>query len=431
MAATAPAKKIPKAFEEVIFFVVRSTLKNLIKEELKKLGVQRMFTPETAAEVFKLLASNPDAMLVVDWEYGYDTVYSILKQAYSPNIWDGRFIYLLAAEPSTKVVAIATEFGVTKVHTGDTSRTVVKEHVDSLLAMAQKADPVRAKLLEVVRHRGRGDWNAAKKVIEELFTAFPDNDHVAVEMAVQLIHNNEWKRARHTIQDIAVLERHNLRAQNLFARCLMKVGEYDKAIQILQEANLIGPKSVERLVSLGNCFLQSNKVKRAHQEFSAALQLEPENKEAIQGVAACNLLEGDINAGLGLLRSMSTPEELASVFNQAGIICMRQKKYSEGMQLYEAALGAVAPQHRAVLARLLFNMGVGYFKWDKLEKAKQTFEKALSLDPSFKKAKHNANVLDAVAKNAKARPANGNNAIEISSPDDLLDLNIEDETIGF
>jgi hypothetical protein len=63
---------------------------------------------------------------------------------------------------------------------------------------------------------------------------------------------------------------------------------------------------------------------------------------------------------------------------------MRKGRHQVGMNLYQSALVAVGTSPK-LKSRLHFNMGLGYRRWGKKDKAVEAMEKARSLDPAFKK----------------------------------------------
>jgi tetratricopeptide (TPR) repeat protein len=191
---------------------------------------------------------------------------------------------------------------------------------------------------------------------------------------------------------LAVVDQNNLRIQHLKARCLMQQGEFEEAASILTNCKLINPFNVERLVDLGRAFIQTNQIREALATFDEALELDKDNKPAALGRAQCRLLEGDVNDALGLLRQISTQREVASLFNNAAILAIRQNRFDHGFSLYRAAIGAVGNSPR-IVARLLYNLGIAQYKHFKLDEALECFESSFKQDPAFIKAKQNAQVI--------------------------------------
>lgn len=384
----------PKAVHSAILYIQRTALRPVVRDELRKCNVREFLSAESLEQCLKFLDEYPEALLVLDWEHGYETVVKALHTASGASFLQPRPIYLLATKTDHDVVAIATEYRVARIHVGDVSRTEIQDHVKSLLK--QKPANTMLQLEEAFQARAENRWSDSSKSLKSLYEQNPIDDVIVLEYCVNLIHEDQWGQALKVIEALAVLDKKNLRAQNLYARCLMKRQDFEKAIRVLEEAKMVNPMQVDRLVDLGNCLFKVNRVKEAYDNFRQAFEFEPLSRHAIQGMGACKLVAGEVNECLDLLRPISTPEELASVFNNAAILCMRQKKFESGFHLYETAIGAVGTEKKKVLARLMFNMALGFFRWRKFDKAREFFDKASALDSAFNKAMHNAKIMEKV-----------------------------------
>lgn len=423
-----------KSVQAAILFIQRIALKPVVKEELRKCGLSDFHVAESSQECSQFLEIYPEALLVIDWEHGYETAVKALHQASGSNIFQPRPIYLLAAKTDHDVVAIGTEFRVTRIHVGDVSRTTIQEHIRSLLK--NKPEEITLKMDEVFKARTENRWADASGMLKLLYEANPIDDMIVLEYCINLIHDEKWDQALKVVEALAVLDKKNLRAQNLYARCLMKRRDFDKAIRVLEEAKVINPLQVDRLVDLGNCLFKVNRVKEAYENFRTAFEFEPLSRNAVQGIGACKLVEGEVNECLDLLKPISTAEELASVFNNAAILCMRQKRFEHGFHLYETAIGAVGSEKKKVLARLMFNMALGFFRWNKFDKAQEFFAKATVLDSAFKKALHNSNIMEKITgKGSPEKPQLIAAAASAEAPtlphSDYIAEEFEDETVGF
>ncbi|MFK5283014.1 tetratricopeptide repeat protein, partial [Lacticaseibacillus paracasei] len=85
--------------------------------------------------------------------------------------------------------------------------------------------------------------------------------------------------------------------------------------KLLERAKIVNPHNVDRLIDLGEAFLNNNQVDEAMANFCEASTLDEDNKEAKFGQGKCMLMSGEVNEALGLLKAMSGPREMASIFN--------------------------------------------------------------------------------------------------------------------
>jgi Tfp pilus assembly protein PilF len=173
---------------------------------------------------------------------------------------------------------------------------------------------------------------------------------------------------------------------------MMKSGRHTEAAKLLQATRLINPFNVERLLDLGAALLNCGQFKDALRSFSDVLDLDAANVAAMRGKAQCQLLEGEINEALTLMRQLSGPRELASIFNNAAVLAIRQGRFDQGTSLYKTAISALG-RNQELVARLFFNLGIAHHKMSQNGEALENFQKALQFDPGFAKARHNVTQL--------------------------------------
>ena len=155
---------------------------------------------------------------------------------------------------------------------------------------------------------------------------------------------------------------------------------------------MISPYNVDRLLELGDVLLESNRGGEAKQTYDQIFAIDPNSRRGKVGKGKSMLVLGEVNEALELLKESANSRELASVFNTAAIINMKDGKHEKGMNLYKTA-ASVLGKNSKVLARLMYNMGIGYVKWKKPQKGLECFQKAVELDPKFENAKFNAEAI--------------------------------------
>lgn len=359
---------------------------------MKLAGLTLIHNVESLDACVAALGRHPKAMLILDWEHGAPQVNATLRHAKGVYGIDTRPIFLIAAEMSTPIIAVAAEYYVSRVHAGEISRGLVQEHLDAIVDQESADHGLRRLLTRVADARARGDWSGATRLLEEMRTKFPDDRRIACELAESLIHENRWHEASELVGRLSVTSRMNLRVQHLKARCLMKRGAFDEAAAILADTSLINPFNVERLVDLGRAYMQVDRVRDALDAFREALALDPSSKEASQGELQCKLINGEVNDALELMRQMTTARELASLFNNAAILSIRHGRFDHGLSLYHTAIGTLGSKD-GLVSRLFYNLGLAYHKQGRPGASLGCFERALRIDQGFEKARHNAHIV--------------------------------------
>jgi len=403
-------------------FISRTTVRSVVVREMKNYGINTVNSFDSVAECCEDLRKSPESLLVLDWEHGEQTVTKVLRQAQGPHRVDTRPIYFIALDLAERVIAVANEFNVMQIHTGEISQSQIVKNLNELLKFSTLTPAFRKAFRDVATLRKSGKIEDAEPILRKLCDDEPDNIRAGVELGATLFDLGRYRDALTWLQKVHAASDGDLRARHLLARCMMKLGAYEPAQKLLEEASLISPHNVDRLVDLGHILLSLDKTTEALGKFNEALKLDKDFKEAKVGKAQCTMLEGHVNEAMKFLGQIDTPQELASIFNSAAIIAIRQGQFKQGLSLYKSAVTYVSRDSR-VLARVFFNMGVGLVKWGKAAQALSAFEQAASLDASFTKATHNVEILK--TQKAKGGALTGTKRIQ-----ELESLDQEDEEFG-
>lgn len=389
------------------------TLMQQVMEEMGAKGGQSQVT--TAKEAAESLAAQPQSLLFVDWQLGPEIAVQILKEGRNGESLNLRPIVLLIPNVTTELVAIAMEYAVTKVIAGQLTAPALQEQVEQIKKTQENDSTINQQLRKVSDALKAGSKDDAHQMISSLHELNPNDQRVSVEYATYLIEDGKWRDAEAILKPLCTREPPYLRALSAYSRCLLKRGSVNEAETLLKKAKLINPFDVGRLIELGDVLLQNGKTQEAHQNFSEALQMDRGNKDAKMGKATCSLIQDDINSALHLLHEVVTPRELASVFNTSAIMATRDKRFEHAVKLYETATKLVESVPW-LIARLSYNQGLAFNKWDKPEEARKHFERAAKADPEFKKAVRSATNTGVAANDDKHDQLEGAEETIVSSP---------------
>ena len=387
-----------------IILCQRDDVRDALRQELKGVGIETadIHATRTAQECLSRIANMSTFFLVIDWEAGVDQVFEVLKATRGQNRTESIPILLIAAQVNENIFSVALEYQISRVHVGEISRSNVKKEIRELLRETKNLSPIKQLMIKVETMLRAADLDGAKKVLLLLREKAPDNPRVALELASLCIDRDEWDEAAAVL---VMLEREDppfARAKHLMARVLMKKGRTEAAIEALEGAQLINPYNVDRLMEMGGIFLDMGAPAEARDAFDHILEFAPEAKPAKMAKSQSLLQMGDINEALALLKDTASSRELASIFNTTAISAIKRGDHEKAMDLYKAAATALG-NHPKVMARLMFNMGIGYVKWRKGDKSIECFQKAIELDPNFTDAKFNLSTM--TTKRPKVVPA--------------------------
>lgn len=372
--------------QAVIVHTSRAELREIVEQECKELGAAEPRVVSERDACISMLANERDIPLVIDWTVGPNDCNAILGSDKRHHKIETRPIFLVTPEYSTEIFAIAMDYAVSQMHAGPISRPAIKECLLGIFNEDDETRAIKETLVQVAECRKRNEWPKASELIEGLLAKMPEQGRLLFELAEQKIYDKCWSDVAALMQPMIDKDPPNIRALHLYGRALMQQGDYDRAIENLQKAKIINPLNVDRLIDLGNAFLLNNQIENALSEFQSVKAIDPSNKEATIGESKCLLLDGEINEALQLLKAVSGPREIASIFNTAAILAMRRSEFEKGMTLYRSALAALGADD-AIASRLHYNIGLGFRRWHKFEMAAKHLKLSTELDPTFEKAK--------------------------------------------
>ena len=359
---------------------------DLCRKVIKGIGVTEIFNFSDAKGCIAKLKTSDKSILMLDFGIGAANAVEVLTSLQTIHPAGLRPIFLFDRKDSPNLSGVALEFGVMQVHVGQMSRDVIEQRVKALLATPIYDEAVRTALETCMNARLRGDVEAEVRVLKTLLESRPDDLTLVCELADTYFKLGDLDAATFLLKAHISPETKNPRVLNIFGRCLMRKGDFDQASVFLQQADFINPYQTDRLIELGEAYIQLDKPSRAQGKFKRALDLDPRNAKASQGMGKSLLLSGDINEALVFLRQISSPAEMASIFNAAAVIAIRNDRMDQGLKLYRVACKTIGASDSAVLSKLALNMGLAHHRLKDLPNALYFFQISAGLDPNFTRA---------------------------------------------
>ncbi|MFW7380642.1 MAG: tetratricopeptide repeat protein [Oligoflexus sp.] len=380
------------ALHDAIIFVQRKVVKSVVTRELQKFGINNMQTVDGAKQAVKLLHDLPHAMLVIDWEHGEKAVVQVLEAAQGTFKVDTRPIYFLASEISPKLVSIASDYNIVQLHIGEITPKDIQNELKTITSFGHMSEECQQAFHEAAIWRSKSEWKRAEEPLKQLVENEPTNVRAGLELADNYFETADYEDAADVVDQMLAIDPDNMRALHLHARILLKQGDHEQALALLGDLCERGALNLDRLVDLGQCLMNLDQVDEASRQFDEALEINEHSKKAAVGKSQCELLKGNINEAVLLMRQIADDKEVAAIFNNTAILCMRRQQFVKGLSLYKAAVSQVLHNPR-IQARITFNIGIGYLRWGKKKEAVIAFTRATELDAEFLNARHNAEVL--------------------------------------
>jgi len=407
---------------DVIIFTARKDLAKMATDHLKIKGVSSIFDYSQVEETQDALASYQKALLIIDWQIGAEEVVKVLAFNRKRHPDELRPILLVTDGITDQIVVTAAEYSVTQIFAEELTFKNLGARLTSLIMVEALPNDIKKVLSQVAEARKVEDWKQSLALLQKSLAKHPTNQRLKCEAAESLLYMDDYENALKILEPFKSGKPPYLRGQHMLSRCLLKLGKAEEAQQILSATMLFNPYDTDRIVDLGRALFQLERYQDASAQFDAALKIDGNHQGARLGQSQCKLLDGDVNEALIILKEISSPVEMASVFNTCAVITMRNGKHEAGMGLYRTALKAIG-SNSVLQARLFFNMGIGYRRQNQKEKAKACYDNAIKLDPTFVKAKEHVEQMTAsVPPPTKQTSGLENEAGPTSHEKELLDM---------
>ena len=226
-----------------------------------------------------------------------------------------------------------------------------------LLQAEQNGDSHREvwKLLELHQMSTKqGDTDKARTYLQRILKIAGGNPETLRIAATTLQKREQFAEAIVIYKKILAIEPDSHMAYAGMGDALFRLERYEEAIESLKrsiELHSIPPSATDRLILLGRASSELGRSEEAVQYHERAVELDPQNASALEHLA---------------------------------IVRYQEKHYEDALRLYTAAR-----DNRPDDARLHFGMGSMLYNLGRLKEAADSYEAALSLDPSMEDARHN------------------------------------------
>lgn len=208
--------------------------------------------------------------------------------------------------------------------------------------------------------------------INKLIRQAPNPKPIAVFAGRLLMEKNRVREAEALFRRILELDDSNVMAMNELGKMLYRNGKIKEALDTLRLCKKISPHNMERLCLIGQAELSQQNAAAASVAFREVLAIDQQD-----GMARAGLVLAD-NAAAFFAQAhnaVSITKNFASLMNTIGITKVRSGSVDEGLSQYQAALPFIT--NGLDLAKLMFNIGLGFLRKKDISHAVEWFEKSI------------------------------------------------------
>lgn len=338
------------------------------------------------SEVTSAIAEFKPSVLVHDWAAVDETQTRKFHLNFSRTSTATELVRVLIVPDITpNLLAFANDALIERVYSYGSASLNLGAELDMVTSVQDKSEI--AQLVRESRSEGfKYDQKKLDEKVEELYQKYPHDHKVKLEFGNLSFRQSKYAEALVLASDLVAREPQNLRAMNLMARAMMKQGQWDKALETLEQAQILSPSNPERLVMIGDACYGKGDLNKALQCYEEAADLDPDMIPAAhRQMGQIKLEMGQVEEALNLFKNSVSEDESAGFFNNAAVAAVREGKPEQALKLYETAMRALKTNRLKPLIH--FNIALSHRRLGDNESAVKHLKKALQIDPNYEKAR--------------------------------------------
>jgi tetratricopeptide (TPR) repeat protein len=236
-------------------------------------------------------------------------------------------IFVISQPVDMSSMAVASEYDVC----GIVSHSCIAETLPQILANAWNASTNSASmrpLLEKLNFAiANNSIDETDKIARELYNKFPQEIAAQMEFANSCIRNGDWSSAKKLVDEAIRKDHKNPRVASTKIRILLKEKKFSEARALLDQIEILSPKNASRLAFMSDIHLSIGDKSAARNCLNEALTISDNNRDARISMAELDISEGMMAEALKVLRETATQDEMASFFNDLGVLAVREGRF--------------------------------------------------------------------------------------------------------
>jgi CheY-like chemotaxis protein len=347
-------------------------IRNLVSNYLGRKDVQNIDTFADGESAWKAMQSKDYDLIVLDWKLPmvsgmalFNRIRSLVNYRTTPILVVSGFLEkddfrLLDEYPCTDLIEKPFTNGIFYSKTEELLHEA-EWYVDNSVGIAATIETFKGQPDKIL--------SGLKKVIKDAPNPIP----LSLVASKALTNVGKDKEAANILESLVKSDDRCIMALNELGKIYLRLGRHKSAADLLRIAHKSSPQNVERLCMMGEAELNLKDPDEAKKYFSSAMEIDSENKTAKSGVVVATNMAEIINVP----EAVEISGSFASVLNTIGIGLVRKGNFERGIEQYVSAMAFLHSEVDS--SRLAFNLGLGFLRWGKLEKALAWFRKSQEL----------------------------------------------------
>ncbi len=279
-------------------------------------------------------------------------------------------------------------------------------------------EKIQSMFVSAAHQLQNGDAAGARKGLEKVARLAPDSVAIKYNLALAYQHLGLHHKAEKEYREVLKKAPDNVDAMINLGLSQRELEQSEAAVKFANRALKLAPGHPRALNLLGSMSADKGDFEQAEKVFKSSLQSDPSNVDARFNLANAVLHSGDANSALEIINPLISQQPTKEQLELLGQILLDLKRYDEvakilkdlksrypddeGVQILDMAFCEMIKDHFNVVdkalvilkksprnARVWNSLGSAYLQLDSIEKANQSYQKAIDLDPDHPEYQNN------------------------------------------
>lgn len=317
--------------------------------------------------------------VISDWNMPHMTGIELLQLIRKePDYYETPFL-MISDEMSKEKFAFAIEECVDGYQIKPFTEKDLMQAINDIRTKRDSLSPIETKINMLRRLVLIKQFDKAIKICEDLLKEDPHPD-VRYILGECFYNKKDYKNAGYQLKKLLDAESTS-KCAYLYGKVLMANGQYEEALEYLEEASDQNTLNLERRIEVGNVYLELGWEKEADELFDSVMRSEPTDLNKVK-MGQIFVKKHELKKAGKLLKNVEEPiPDSLAVFNRYAIELRKQGDFEESLEQYKKCLEVIPDE-----PTILFNMGTVYFEMGDEERAKKRLRQTLALKPDFDRA---------------------------------------------
>lgn len=216
------------------------------------------------------------------------------------------------------------------------------------------------------------DFVKARHLKKQLATVpqVPKGQEKFVEAEI-LFAEKKYDQAKSAVFDaIRTMGRESADGLNLLGKILLALNELESALKVLERAQELSPRNINRLCDIATIHTEVGDVDRAQETVEKASAMDRNALVVRETEVKISMAVGDKSGSKKKMKDLENVKSIVSQMNNRAVAYVRTNAIDKALKLYRQTLDALPSDEREMRSKVLYNMGLACVRNDNLEKAK-------------------------------------------------------------